>query len=86
MTGQSRRLQQVPYGRGKLKLQNKTISLKFYLLLGFLRLIPQTFKKCFLIYFKNSLGRNLKKKKQFFFLVSIFFFANFLKVPTDRIF
>ena len=35
MTGQSRRLQQVPYGMRKLKLRKKTISLKLYLLLRF---------------------------------------------------
>ena len=53
MIGQSQRLQQVPYGRRKLKLQKKLhISLKIYILLRFLRKIPQTLKTYSLIYFK----------------------------------
>ena len=68
----------------KIKLGKKTISLKTYLPLCFLRQIPQTFRKCSLIYLENSLGRNFKKfkkklkktKKQFFLL--IFFSFKFL--------
>ena len=63
MTGQSRRLRQVPYGRRKLKLRKKTISLKFYLLLGFLRYIPQTFRKCSLKCLENPVENFFKNQK-----------------------
>ena len=50
MTGQSRRLQQVPYGRRKLKLQKKkTISLKIYLLIRFFEINTLNFQEMFLI-------------------------------------
>ena len=60
MAGKSGRLQQLPYGSGKLKLQKKTISLKVYLLPHFLIYIPITFRKCSLLYLKDSFDEIIK--------------------------
>ena len=72
---QSRRVQQVPYGRCKPKRQKKTILLKIYLLVQFLSNLLQNFAFYLLLIFKSFECRNsfYFQKKFLFFKGNSFF-------------